>query len=200
MRLIKTILILITINCYGQYDATGIYSYSSERYSETLQLNENHTFEYSVRMHFVKQDVVGNYVVVGDSLILNSVPQRDKLIVQERLQGKFKNKSFNIKLKDGHPFNYQLYLISKTNDTLFINNQNSDTKIKFDELNSFYIIDTKGLKSPTYFLKGTNTNHFDILFEHIRVFESEKWIIDKKLEKIAPIGTDNKYQNYYLSK
>lgn len=200
MRFILTVLILITSNSYGQDNVTGTYSYSGEHFSETLQLNENYTFKYNLRIHFVRQEIIGNYVVVGDSLVLNSFPQRDKIIVRENLKGNFRNKKFLVNHKDGNPFNYQLYLITKSNDTVISKDQNSKTKIKVDELKSFYIIDSKGLKSPTYFLKGTNTNYFDVQFEHFRVFESEKWIIDKKLEKIRPIGMDNEYQNYYLSK
>jgi hypothetical protein len=200
MKFILTILILITSNSYGQNNMTGIYSYSTEHFSETLQLNANYTFKYNLRMHFIRQEIIGNYLVVGDSLVLNSFPQRDKIIVIENLKGNFRNKEFHVNHKDGHPFNYQLYLITESNDTVISKNQNSKTKIKIDELKSFYIIDTKGLKSPTYFLKGTNTNYFDVQFENIRVFESEKWIIDKKLEKIIPLGMDNEYQNYYLAK
>ncbi|CAM3555339.1 hypothetical protein ESV24_15190 [Aequorivita lipolytica] len=200
MKTILTILIFITISCYGQDKVTGIYSYSREHFSETLQLNDNYTFKYNFMMHFIRQEIIGNYVVAGDSLILNSFPQRDKIIVQENLKGNFRNKKFQVTLKDGYSFNYQLYLITKSNDTIISKNQISRSRSRINELKSFYIIDSKGLKSPTYFLKGTNTNYFDVQFEHIRVFESEKWIIDKKLEKIRPIGMDNEYQNYFLSK
>jgi hypothetical protein len=200
MKFILIIFILTTFNWYEPSNITGIYTYSRENFHETLKLNENFTFKYNLSIHFIKQEVSGNYVIVGDSLVLNSFPQRDKIIVKESLKGNLNNKKFIVNDKDGHPFNYQLFLINKNNDTTIVKNQNFKSKIKIDHLNKFYIIDSKGLKSPTYSLKGTNTNYFDVQFETYRVFESEKWIIDEKNKKIKPIGLNGKYQNYHLTK
>ena len=59
------------------------YAYKSERFYECLELNANNRFIYQVRDEFMKYTIEGNYILIRDSIILNSSPQREKMIVVE---------------------------------------------------------------------------------------------------------------------
>lgn len=150
-------------------------------------------------MEFFRQEINGNYVIVGDSLILNSIPQRDKINVNEKFQ-KSKNNTFKVTDKSGHLIVYHLTITTEKNEVIEF--KDCFDIIKTDDFNikSFRITDTKGLKSPEYLIEGLNSNYFEIKLEHIRVFESEKWFIDNELKRIKPIGANGKYQDYYLKK
>lgn len=196
------ILILVLITCLSfkvQSNLNeGVYEYKSGNFYESIKLNANYKFEYSYRLNPISYSLEGNYRIKGDSLILDSSPQRDKIIVRESKKGNKRNFRFCVADKLGVPFNYTLYAITKENDTITLANQWENSKIKNTAIRSFYIVDSKGLKTPTYLIQGTNTNHFEIIMETKRVMDNEVWKIKEDI--ITPIGNNGEYQPYTLKK
>lgn len=199
MKFIFTIFLITTLIQNETDSLIGKYSYSQRHFTESLELNSDKTFNYKVRMEFFRQEINGNYVIVGDSIVLNSIPQRDKIIVDEKFK-KSKKNTFRITDKSGRLINYHLTVTTVKNEVIEFRDCFDILKTDDFNIKSFHITDTKGLKSPEYSIKGENSNYFEIKFEHIRVFESEKWFINKELKRIKPIGTNGEYQAYFLSK
>lgn len=200
MRGILLIFILITCLSFKIKSNLheGVYEYKSGNFYESIELKANYKFEYNYRLNPISYSLEGNYRIKGDSLILNSSPQRDKIIVRESKKGNKKNFRFCVVDKLGVPFNYTLYAITKENDTITLTNQWKNSKIKNIPIRSFYIVDSKGLKTPTYLIQGTNTNHFEIIMETKRVMDNEIWKIKDNI--ITPIGMNGEYQPYSLKK
>lgn len=176
----------------------GIYEYKSDEFYERIELDKDFRFKYNFRFHSISFSLEGNYRVKGDSLILDSNPQRDKLIVIERKRGNINNVKFCVKDKSGESFNYTLYAIDKDNDTIALSNQWSTSKLKDKKIDSFYIVDSKGLRTPLYKIKGTKTNYFDVQMETIRVLDNEIWQIHGN--SISPKGMNGENQDYVLIK
>ena len=176
------------------------YSYSNNHFSETIELGENNKFEYSAKIHMrSKMKINGSYYIVNDSLFLNSIPQRDKLIVNEQFNSKRKKENcFNVIDKDYSLLTYHLYIELENGKNLVFRDQFEKTIFPREKIKSFYLIDTKGLKSSTYKIKGQNTNSFHVIFETKRIFENESWLI--KGDSIKPKGFDGVFQEYFLSK
>jgi hypothetical protein len=176
----------------------GIYEYKSGFFYEKIELKKNFKFKYEYHTEFIQSNLVGNYRIKGDSLILDSSPQRDKIIVKESLKGNLNRVRFSVTDKKGVPMNYHLYIITKSNDTIILKDQFIKSKLKCGDLKSFYIFDTKGLKSPTYDVVGLRTNYFEVQFETNRVLDNEIWVIDNN--RIYPKGLNGEKQNYCLTK
>lgn len=176
----------------------GKYSYKSRNYYEGIDLKENRQFIYNYKNEFINFEIKGNFKINNDSLILDSYPQRDKIIVKENKKGNKKNTLIIVKDKEGNILTYHIYVILSDNKVICLRDQWQKTKIKDQKINGFYLVDTKGLKSPIYLKKGEFSNYFEVQFETKRVFENEIWRIVK--DKIKPIGMDGEYQNYYLEK
>lgn len=176
----------------------GHYSYKSRNYYESINLKENRQFVYNYKNEFIRYEIKGNYRISNDSLVLDSNPQRDKIIVKEDNKGSKKNSLIIVKDKEGNILTYHIYIILLNDKVICFRDQWDKTKIKNQTIKGFYIVDTKGLKSPTYFKKGEFSNNFEVQLETKRVFENETWLIEK--DKIKPIGMDGEYQNYYLEK
>jgi len=176
----------------------GIYEYNGEFFNEKIELGKDFKFKHEYRTEFLQMSLEGNYRIKGDSLILDSSPQRDKILVKERSKGKLNTHRFRVVDKTGYPINYQLYLITKNHDTITLKNQYIESKLTIKDLKSFYIYDTKGLKSPTYNVVGLRTNYFEIQFETNRVLDNEVWRI--KDNQISPLGMSGEKQNYFLTK
>lgn len=175
------------------------YIYQTSLFSESLELQENNKFKYCARIHMSGEILVeGVYFIKNDSLYLNSIPQHDKLIVKEQFNSKRKKSNcFNITRKDGSLMTYHLYITLENGKELIFKDQFEKTIFPREKIKSFYIFNTIGLKSPTYKIKGLNTNSFNILFETRRVFENESWVI--KSDSIQPKGLDGLFQNYVLN-
>src|SRR5690606_26729645 len=156
-------------------------------------------FKYRAKIHMSAEILVeGVYFIKNDSLYLNSIPQRDKLIVSEQFNSKHKRKNyFTITRKDSSLMTYHLYITLESGKQLVFKDQFESTIIPRERIKSFYIYDTMGLKSPSYEIKGLNTNSFNIIFETKRVFENESWVI--KVDSIQPRGLDGLFQNYFLN-
>lgn len=191
-------IVLIFSSLISQEDYFGKYSYKSRNYYESIDITNNNKFIYNYKNEFISYEVRGNYNLNNDSLILDSNPQRDKIIVKELNKGNKKNNLIIVKDKNGSVLTYQLYIILSDGEVICLKDQWDKSKIKDQSIKGFYIIDTKGLKSPTYFKKGKYSNYFEVLFETNRVFENETWYFDKG--KIKSIGQDGEYHNYYLEK
>jgi hypothetical protein len=176
----------------------GQYSYKNRNYYESINLKENSQFIYNYKNEFISYEIKGNYKINDSNLVLDSNPQRDKIIVKESNKGNKKNSLIIVRDKESNILTYHIYLILLNDEIICLKDQWDKTKIKNQEIKGFYIVDTKGLKSPVYLKKGKFSNHFVVLFETKRVFENETWLIEK--DKIKPIGMDGEYQNYYLEK
>jgi hypothetical protein len=194
--LIKILSVVFLFNFWG----LGKFTYETENFSESIELLENNKFTYEVRMHMgVRIDVQGTYYLYHDSLYLNSFPQHDKMIVNESANKNVqRNAFFNVKDKDNSPLTYHLYVIFENQERQIFRDQFQQTVISGKKIKEFYIVDTKGLKSPVYKIKGTNVNVFDIRFETKRVFENESWAI--KGDSIIPKGFDGEIGKYALTK
>jgi hypothetical protein len=200
MKIECLILLSLFLFSFNLENETGKYEYRDGYLKESIELLENHTFIYNRRQHFLNFTIKGNYNIVGDSLVLDSNPQKEKIIVRENFVKIFETKFFNITDKNGENITFHLYVTLIDGSIEVFRDQFEKLKFKSKPIKSFHILTTMGLKSPEYELHGKNTNSFDIQLETTRVFESEKWFFDKVNKKITPKGLDIKIQNYSLKK
>ncbi|CAM4085538.1 GLPGLI family protein [Flavobacterium branchiophilum] len=199
MRTIFYILIIVLFSSLINKDHyIGKYTYKSRYYYESIDLKNNNQFIYNFKNEFVNYEIKGNYKINSDSLILDSNPQRDKIIVKEKNSGNKNSNLIIVKDKEGNNLTYHIYLILVDDAVICLKDQWEKSKIKNQTIKGFYLVDTKGLKSPTYLKKGKFSNHFEVQFETKRVFEDETWYLEKG--KIKPIGMDGECQKYYLEK
>ena len=81
---LKFIIAIIAFLGFTNTDTlVGRYSYSQSFFHESLQLNEDSTFVYTHKTEFTRYNLNGIYSIIGDSIILNSQPKREKIIVKE---------------------------------------------------------------------------------------------------------------------
>lgn len=194
--LIKVLTAAFVLNFWS----SGKFTYKTEHFSESIELLEGNRFIYEASMHMgLRLNVQGSYYIYHDSLYLNSIPQRDKLIVNESLNKNAQRKAyFNVKDKDNSLLTYHLYVVFENNEKQVFRDQFQQTVISGKKIKEFYIVDTKGLKSPIYKIQAGNVNVFDVQFETNRVFENESWAI--KGDSIIPKGFDGETQKYALTK
>lgn len=175
MKNVKMLLALLVLplfaysqNTFGKKD---VFIYKAPHYYESIDLLENGSFFYYSKSEFIKTEIKGNWQLRSDSiLVLDSRPQRSKITVLESRKRSKKN-TFQIRNTDNHKIHYNLYLITKNNDTLEFKNQ-FDRTVVLGEFSSFYVVDTKGQYSPIYKILGSGSNTFDIMIEEKRVFEN----------------------------
>lgn len=188
--------ILLSIFCFSQ-NKPGKYSYKSSHYSESINLLKDGTFKYQMNTEFLQNEIFGNWQLRNDSiLILDSNPQRSRLVVKEHFK-KGKKTTFLVKDFEEDLINYHLYVVKDKRDTIAYRNLFEKTIIKEKPI-SFYLVNSEGIHSPVYKIKGTKSNYFDVRFERQRVFENEQWKFLKN--SIIPLGLDGKYSNYRLLK
>jgi hypothetical protein len=180
-------------NFYGEYKIV------SHKSSESIVLKEGGGFEYTMKQEFLKISKKGNWQVRNDSiLVLDSYPQKEKLIVFESYRRKYSGRTkIVVRNKRREKMFFQLTVFKHDGSSLTLNDQ-WDSSIIDGQVKSFSVVDTKGLSSPIYEIISDVTNHFEAFLEISRVFENEEWIILP--EKIRPIGMDGKYVKYYLKK
>jgi hypothetical protein len=190
-------LLLLPVFAYSQNTSDSLYSHKSLHYYESIILFKNGAFGYYQKTEFTKSEIKGNWQLRNDSvLVLDSRPQKPKIIVFESYK-KNRKTVFRVRNMKNNSINYSIFLITNKGDTTEYKNQ-FDKTICEGEFSSFYIFDSKGLKSPTYEIQGARANYFDIRFEEHRVFENEYWKYYGNY--IVPLGVDNKYANYKLVK
>lgn len=191
---------IITIQCKSQNDTLGIFQYKRQVpfFNETLILYFNNSFEYLLKMDMgVSFRNTGNWIRRDNCLILDSYPQKEKIIVWESYKKKEKGITIEVRSKDyNQAIYYHLTAILPGNDTIILRDQYKKSVIE-KKPTSFWITNTVGLRSPEYKIKSLETNVINVLFEDERVFENEDWrIID--INKIQPRGLDGNFYNYYL--
>lgn len=191
-------LVLCTSFAFQSNPYEGIYEYKSNNFYERIELGKDFRFKYNYHFHSVAYSLQGNYRIKGDSLILDSNPQRDKIIVKEHKKGNKNKTRFCVKDKLGESFNYTLYAINTQDDTITLSNQWSKSKLIDEKIESFYIVDSKGLRTPSYEIKGTRTNSFEVQMETTRVMDNEVWQITGN--SISLKGMNGKNQSYKLEK
>lgn len=174
----------------------GKYSYTNYRYYESIELKEGNKFTYFSKQEFINYEIKGNYNIQGDSLVLDSSPQRDKIIVQESKKGSQKRNEIVVTDKNGRKMHYNLILILDNDKEIKLTEQWEKSKIKDVDIKGFFLIDSKGLKSPVYYKIGKFSNYFEVRFETTRVFDNEIWYI--KNNKIKPKGLNGEFENYFL--
>lgn len=200
---IMTILIFIMyLQCKSQNGLEGTFQYKRQRpvYDEKLILYPNNSFEYSLKMDMgIYLRNTGNWLQRDSCLILDSYPQKEKMIVWESYEKTKTGIIVEVMSKDNkQPMYYHLTVIFSNKDTIVFKDQYIKTIIKERPI-SFWIVNTNGLKSTEYKIKSLEANTIKVFFENDRVFENEDWrIIDT--HKIQPRGLDGKYYNYYLEK
>lgn len=204
--IIKNIFIffILPVHLFSQGNGMPeVYSYKYTEgtyfYSETISLYPDGQFIYTIKQHpGLNTDIHGNWQKRDSCLILDSHPQRDKIIVHESFSKEQKGFVFNVEDKDGRKFVYHLYAILQNGDTLSLRDQFGRAHIR-ERISSFWITDTKGLKSPQYTMSSDAVNIIHIQFELQRVFKNEDWlIIDERT--LDPRGTDGNLRQYYLIK
>lgn len=180
----------------------GKYEYKTNHYWECINLKGNNIFEFQSG-HYMSgvEKVSGRFIINGDSLILNSLPQREKIIVNEKYIRKNRdNYSFNIKDRSDffvqNNLNLNLSFDDGTIESIQIPFGKFNVKTK-KRIKSFYVGNI-GLKFPIYYLKSDVTNTFDVKLDFKRIFDNEIWLFDEG--KIKPIGIDGEYQKYFLVK
>ena len=188
--------IVVSQNLALENQLPGIYHYAAPHYMEQLQLMENGRFVSVIKTEFLALKTAGNWQFRNDSIILDSQPQKDKLIVLEAKK-RNRNNLFTVTDKNGDNIIYRLVLTLKNGDTVILKDQFKRSRFKGD-VQSFRIIDSKGLESPEYRVKGQGSNFFTIFFETSRVFENEGWYIENG--EITPRRFDGKEQKFKLVK
>ena len=198
MRLISLFIIPIFLTNIFLLNSSGKYEYNTRWFHESIELLENQTFIYQRKEEFLNYKIKGNYHITGDSLVLDSYPQKEKIIVREKLEGEFENKTFYVTDKRGDLITFHLYLTLNDNSKKVFRDCFEKIEFTSDPIKSFSIVNTSGITTPEYKIEGKYTNTFIIQIETKRVFENEKWLL--KNNKISPRGPDGKIQEYFLTK
>ncbi|NHM02829.1 hypothetical protein [Flavobacterium difficile] len=198
MKILFIIFTSFFVTSFTLENNIGKYEYRRNNFIESIELLKNQKFNYERSEGFSNYKITGSYFVSGDSLILNSSPQKDKIIVREKNTGKFENKTFKVSDKKGNLIVFHLYLTLIDNSKIVIKDSFEKVKFKSAPIKSFHIVNTMGLKSPEYILEGKHTNFFEVQFENMRVFDNENWYLIEN--KIQPKGLDGENQKYYLTK
>lgn len=183
----------------GQNDfiKAGRYEFKNDNIHEVLILSKNQSFKYEFHGHFLHYSLDGHWVVHQDSLILNSVPQKDKIIVRESRRNSKNKYRFSVSDKLGNERIYSLFVFGENGEEFVVSDQWQKSKFKSTfKITSFFIQDTKGLKTPRYGIKGEFANSFEILYEPKRVFESEVWQIKDNM--VIPVTINGAKANYAL--
>ncbi|MEL7196338.1 MAG: hypothetical protein AAFZ63_29020 [Bacteroidota bacterium] len=186
--MIKLLFIISSLALLLQLDfKPGVYHFSNDHIEEEIHLNPDKSFTYTFRGHILNYELEGNWTLTNDSLILNSIPQRDRMLVREHRKGASDKYCFNVSNKKGASIHYKIHLLDFEGNVVTLEDQWRRTKIKPSfRVRAFSIEDSKGLKSPYYIIEGGSSNSFDISFESKRVFEGEVWLIhdDKLMPKL----------------
>lgn len=193
-----TFTVIIFCLAIGDENQLGKYLYTANRFYESIELKENNKFIYYSKQEFISYEIKGNYSLNGDSLTLDSSPQKDRIIVKESNKGKQSIITILVTDKFDNAIHYDIHFILTDNSEVSLKEQWQKSKIKNKKIKAFYITDTKGLKSPIYYKQGKFSNFFKVLFEPSRIFENERWYI--KNNKIKPKGLNGEFQNYFLAK
>jgi len=195
LNIFAVVMTSLLVNSEG---VIGKYSYETAHYYESIELKINNRFIYLSKQEFLNSEIEGNYNIHGDSLILDSHPQRDKIIVKEFNKGSENNCTIEVTNKMGQAIHYKINLILTDGSEIELIDQFEKSKIKNQKVKGFYIVDTKGLKSPLYYKKGEFSNYFIVAFEQNRIFENEVWYIHNN--EIRPRGSNGELQKYFLRK
>jgi hypothetical protein len=195
----KLVFLIVVLNCcYMQQIKHGTYLFKNNKVSEELVLNPDYTFDYSFYRDWLRIYINGSWSVCDDNLILNSIPRKDKMKVKES-KGTNKYYTLNVESMDGREFFYYIFLKWDDGKETIHEDQWGSTKLKKKvKLKSFYIVDSKGLKSPVYEVKDFESRNFDVKVEKQRMFIMEKWKIDGS--EITPRMFDGELAKYTLSR
>ena len=122
--MMTAIIIFYCTNSFSQVDnkLEGIYSFETigmgVRTLVSMKLLPNGHFEYSFKQGMISyQHVEGNWQQRGNKLILDSYPQRDRMIVEEDYK-RMKGTVIHVLNKKMDKINYSLKIVTIDNDTI----------------------------------------------------------------------------------
>jgi hypothetical protein len=192
------IIILIEPSLVAQSSTNifGVYAFKTDSYQENIELKSDGNFVYKVSMEFINLKIYGYWHLQNDSIVLNSIPTKENIIVWESRK---KKKGFRVFVsdKERHPISYSIVAKLENGDTLHLTNQWKSSKFK-KTIKSFFIVSTMGLTSQEYTIKGSTTNSFDVLFETSRVLNNEKWKYDGF--QVTPKGFNGLERDFKLTR
>lgn len=202
--ILKTLTFLLAVYCFDikqvfSQSIAGEYSYSNNHFNIHLNLSSDGTFYYYDNGQIQLRECQGNWQERSGNLILDSYPQKEKMVCYEYLNRKVEYISINVKKKsDGRPIHYSLYLLKNSGDTIQLKEQFKTSKVFEKDINGFFIVDMNGTQSSTYMFQRKGTNTFDVLFETERVLDNEDWRITET--GIQPRNDAGNYANFILQK
>ncbi len=176
------------------------FEYRSERRFESLELRDENTFKYVFRNEFLRDTISGVYKIIGDSIILTSINRSEDYVVTEAEKGDGKIYLLDFKNYKNESFHYDLFLCNTVGEETRVRSQWNFSEVKKKNIKSFYIIETKGVKSPVYFLTKKRVNIYKIKWSGKRVFQNETWFYDCENGSIVPKGYNKESQKYSLKK
>lgn len=213
-RIFRIILLIICSNSSNifaqnnekEIDVLGKYttmnpSHTNQRHYEEIDLKSDSTFKYYAKIgEFVKQRIEGKWTVDDNNLILNGTDKNnEKLKVYEYYDSSIADGwiKFNVQHFNNTLLNYR---VSAVNDdyTIILSNQFQSSLIQLAEVDEFFI-EGSLFRYPTYHVKDKSSNFFDVKVSSKRLFVDEKWLIEGE-GRIRPIGLDNEYTGYFLSR
>lgn len=183
----------------------GTYKHYAHHRMESFELLPNGEFRY-LRVHPGYDSISGYWVQKDSLLILNSIPQRDRVVIYEGYVKSNKRNEIKVVNKSSIPLFFKLNVITTSNDTL--NLDGIYTAYIPAPIKSFRLINAAlGLgvaeepryDYPSYQVRYKECNYFVIIFETDRIFEHEEWII-KNDKEIKPILENGKEAYYTLKK
>jgi len=211
MGLIIILLLFLSNIAVGQNhqespDLAGKYttrnpSHTNPRHYEEITLRPDSTFKYHVRIgSFIRQEIEGNWSVYENYLILNESDTGMKELVVNESYDTIIPKGwvrFSIRQFNNSSINYG---ITATNGdtTIHLRNQYETSLLPLSSVTEFYV-EGSLFRYSTYQVKDRTSNHFAVRVSPRRLFLDEKWLIEGK-ERLRPVGLDNKYAGYFLSK
>lgn len=176
------------------------FEFNGARLVESLELSPDSTFKYIYRSEFIRDTIVGIYSMSADSITLTSRNRYEDFKVSEGMGGTRKKCILDFKNYRNESFHYDLFLNYANGEVKRFRSQWGSTEFKEKNVKSFYIIDTRGLKSPVFYFANKRAFKYNIKWSGNRIFQNENWYYDRINGKIVPKGLNKVSQNYFLNK
>lgn len=190
-------LVILPIYSFAQDEMIGLYSYDFAKgayfYSESIELYPNGDFNYKMRRHMGgKVNINGKWHRKDSCLVLNSYPQKEKLVVRESFTKKTQKRVFNVVEETSvySPY-YQLNIISENDDTLNLSVRSRQIKNKKEKIETYFRGGDKPLRTiftPFSYhlfiiLENGDTLALRNQYQHTKIKNKKIkafWIVDNK--------------------
>lgn len=176
-------------------------SHTNHKHYEEIILGRDSTFIYFSRIgSFIIQKIEGRWTIKEKYLVLNENDlEKKESVVSESYnpavpKGWIK---FSVQHFDDSFLNYGIAAVNG-DTTIILKNQFASSLLPLTSIEEFYV---EGLlfRYPTHRVEDQSTNYFVVKVSSKRHFIDEKWLIEGS-GRIRPIGLDNQYAGYFLSK